>query len=145
MNLISMNEMYVGETAEIVYINKNVKGIKKLYDMGIREGKLVDMTYSDHILSKKVIIGVDSTRITFNSMLTHSIKVRPLKSAKPLKILMGMLPICANCKQIRDDNGRWQQIEEYIHQNSEADFSHGICPECVKTLYPFMETKDKRL
>ncbi len=136
MNLIPMNELYVGEIAEIAFVDKKTNGIKKLYDMGIREGKIVDMMYSDHIVSKKVIVGVDNTRITFNSLLTNSIKVRPLKSSKPLKILMGMLPICANCKQIRDDNGQWRLIEEYIHENSEADFSHGICPCCVKTLYP---------
>lgn len=141
MNLISMNEMYVGETAEIAYINRETNGAKKLYDMGIREGKLVDMMYCDYVVSKKVIIGINSARITFDCGLTNSIKVRPLKSAKPLKILMGMLPICANCKQIRDDNGRWRQIEEYIHQHSEADFTHGICPECVKILYPFMGGK----
>ncbi len=140
MNIIMMNEMYAGETAEIAYINKENRGVKKLYDMGIREGKLVDMQYCDHIVSKKVIIGIDNTRITFNSELTNCIKVRPLKTSKPLKILMGMLPICANCKQIRDDNGRWIQIEEYIHQHSEADFSHGICQVCVGILYPFMRT-----
>lgn len=128
--------MYLGETAEIIHINKKIIGIRKLYDMGFREGKLMDMIHCDHIISKKVIIGIDNTRITFDSKLTNSIKVRLLKTAKPLKILMGLLPICANCKQIRDDNGRWRQIEEYIHVHSEADFTHGICPGCVDTLYP---------
>jgi len=53
-----------------------------------------------------------------------------------LKTLRGILPICAACKKIRDDTGYWQQIESYISQRSEALFSHGICPECVRKLYP---------
>lgn len=53
-----------------------------------------------------------------------------------LKILSGFLPICANCKKIRDDNGGWQQLEIYIRDHSEADFSHGVCPECTQILFP---------
>lgn len=53
-----------------------------------------------------------------------------------LKILSGLLPICASCKKIRDDQGYWSQIESYIHHHSEAEFSHSICPECAKRLYP---------
>jgi len=47
-----------------------------------------------------------------------------------------MLPICASCKKIRDDQGYWQQVESYIIQHSEAQFSHSICPECARKLYP---------
>lgn len=53
-----------------------------------------------------------------------------------VKRLSGMLPICASCKKIRDDSGYWNQIEEYIENNSDAEFSHGICPECARRLYP---------
>ena len=53
-----------------------------------------------------------------------------------VKRLSGMLPICASCKKIRDDSGYWNQIEEYIESNSDAEFSHGICPECARKLYP---------
>ncbi len=53
-----------------------------------------------------------------------------------IKTLSGLLPICANCKKIRDDKGYWNQIENYIRDRSEAEFSHGICPECSKKLYP---------
>lgn len=52
------------------------------------------------------------------------------------KELSGLLPICASCKRIRDDTGYWSQIETYIAEHSEADFSHGICPECISELYP---------
>jgi PAS domain S-box-containing protein len=53
-----------------------------------------------------------------------------------VKALSGMLPICSSCKKIRNDKGYWEQIEVYIRERSEADFSHGICPECMKSLYP---------
>jgi PAS domain S-box-containing protein len=59
-----------------------------------------------------------------------------------VKTLSGLIPICASCKKIRDDNGYWKQIETYIRDNSEADFTHGICPECEKRLYPELQDGD---
>ena len=53
-----------------------------------------------------------------------------------VKTLRGLLPICASCKKIRDDGGYWNQIEIYIREHSEAQFSHGLSPECVQQLYP---------
>ena len=58
------------------------------------------------------------------------------KALKKVKTLSGFLPICASCKKIRDDQGYWNQIEAYISEHSEAEFSHGICPECAEKLYP---------
>jgi len=53
-----------------------------------------------------------------------------------VKKLSGLLPICANCKKIRDEEGNWQYLEKYIEEHSEAEFSHGICPDCGMQLYP---------
>lgn len=53
-------------------------------------------------------------------------------SLDQVKLLSGFLPICAYCKKIRDDKGYWSQIESYIRDHSEAEFSHGICPDCVE-------------
>jgi len=61
-----------------------------------------------------------------------------------VKTLRGLLPICASCKKIRDDKGYWNQIENYIRDHSEADFSHSICPDCAKRLYPDFVLKDKK-
>ena len=58
------------------------------------------------------------------------------KAISDVKKLSGMLPICASCKKIRDDKGYWKQIESYIKEHSEAEFSHGLCPECAKKWYP---------
>ena len=53
-----------------------------------------------------------------------------------VKKLEGFIPICSNCKKIRDDQGYWQQVEQYVSARSGAQFSHGICPDCIKKLYP---------
>ncbi len=58
------------------------------------------------------------------------------KALAEIKQLSGLLPICSGCKKIRDDKGYWNQIEEYISAHSEATFSHGLCPDCLKKLYP---------
>lgn len=58
------------------------------------------------------------------------------KAISEVKTLTGLLPICAACKKIRDDNGYWQQVESYIGERTQAEFSHGICPDCFKKLYP---------
>ncbi|MBU1345024.1 MAG: hypothetical protein KKE44_23250 [Proteobacteria bacterium] len=57
------------------------------------------------------------------------------KTLEEVKTLSGLLPICAQCKKIRDDKGYWNQIEGYIQKHSEAKFSHGMCPECLEELY----------
>lgn len=59
-----------------------------------------------------------------------------------VKTLSGLLPICASCKKIRDDKGYWNQIEHYIREHSDAEFSHSLCPECVKKLYPELSEED---
>jgi len=53
-----------------------------------------------------------------------------------VKTLSGLLPICASCRRIRDQQGAWHNLEIYIRNHTEADFSHGICPECQRNLYP---------
>ncbi len=53
-----------------------------------------------------------------------------------IKTLSGILPICSSCKKIRDDKGYWNQVELYVRDHSEAEFSHSICPECAQRLYP---------
>ncbi len=61
-----------------------------------------------------------------------------------VKLLSGFIPICASCKKIRGDDGYWNQIESYIREHSMAEFSHSICPECVKKLYPEFHSKDDK-
>lgn len=63
--------------------------------------------------------------------------IKELREAlSTVKQLSGLLPICANCKRIRDDQGEWSNLERYISERSNAEFSHGICPTCREALYP---------
>ncbi len=57
------------------------------------------------------------------------------KAKEEINTLRGLIPICAECKKIRDDSGFWNQIEAYIERHSQAQFSHGVCPECMHKLY----------
>jgi PAS domain S-box-containing protein len=65
------------------------------------------------------------------------------RAVAEVKVLSGLLPVCASCKKIRDDNGYWNQIEAYVRKHSEADFTHSICPDCAEELYPDFVTKGK--
>jgi AmiR/NasT family two-component response regulator len=58
------------------------------------------------------------------------------EAADKVKLLSGIIPICASCKKIRDDENYWHDVASYIRDHSEAEFTHSICPECVKLLYP---------
>jgi len=77
----------------------------------------------NHIKLRKTIIEMD--------LLIKQLK----KALSEIKTLSGLIPICANCKKIRDDKGYWQQVEQFLKEHSEAEFSHSICPDCVSELY----------
>jgi len=63
------------------------------------------------------------------------------KALEEIKQLSGLLPICSHCKKIRDDKGYWQVVERYISEHSEAQFSHSICPDCMRKHYPKIADK----
>ena len=65
-----------------------------------------------------------------------------LKYKRAEKVLSGLLPICSSCKKIRDDKGCWNTIESYISRHSKAEFSHSICPDCARRIYPDLATCD---
>lgn len=80
-----------------------------------------------------------------HSLLFRDLKLREQELEKVLsevKTLRGIIPICASCKKIRDDQGYWHQVEKYVKDRSDADFSHGICPDCAVKLYPEFYKKD---
>jgi len=107
------------------------RGLVKDYELTIRhiDGSLMYVLYNATLYRDQngKIIGVfaaarDVTQIK--------------KAQEEIHILKGILPICSNFKKIRNDSGYWEQIESYIRDHSEAEFSHGICPDCAKKLYP---------
>lgn len=80
MAIIHVDELYMGETAEIVSINSDCNDTKRLRNMGLREGRVVDMLHCDPLLSRKVVLGIDGTRLAFPLMLAAHIVVRPIRS-----------------------------------------------------------------
>ena len=84
-------------------------------------------------------ISVVSYRLTKEEKRREIIIAQLQEALAEVKQLSGLLPICASCKKIRDDTGYWNQIESYIRDHSEAEFSHSICPDCAKKLYPDLD------
>ena len=91
--------------------------------------------------------------ISYQSVAYHSIGhlrstlIKKLQHAlDTIKVLKGIIPICASCKKIRDDKGYWNQLENYFEQHSTALFSHSLCPNCMDEIYGkddwYMELKD---
>ena len=108
--------------------------IPKEVEVQTLEGKV----YSMRILPYRTIDNlIEGAVITFFDITERKNVENALQKAfEEIRTLRGILPICSNCKKIRDAKGDWKQIESYIHEHSEADFSHGICPECMNELYP---------
>jgi len=93
--------------------------------------------FSIFFVSMAVFIALLFTyRVLEAERLLQDEKNRLQESLEEIRTLRGIIPICSQCKQIRDDKGYWKRIEEYIHTHSEAKVSHGICPDCMKKLYP---------
>jgi PAS domain S-box-containing protein len=93
---------------------------------------------------KTITIGIDRD-ITERKRIEEEREqlIKELQNAlADVKTLSGLVPICANCKQIRDDKGFWMQVESYIQERSQARFSHGICPDCMRKLYPEFLAKE---
>ena len=88
----------------------------------------------DYLVKGKVDGGLLGRSIRY-AIERQKLSTQLKQSMKEINTLRGFLPICANCKKIRDDRGYWTQIETYISKHSEAEFSHGLCPECMVKLY----------
>ncbi len=65
------------------------------------------------------------------------------ESMRQVRLLSGLLPICSSCKNIRDDRGYWNEVEEYMSRHADVRFTHGICPDCARKLYPELELTDR--
>jgi hypothetical protein len=100
----------------------------------------------DEILDiPSLLLGAEKTPVNWRESLFESVGILLLgaviihftkKMFERMKTLEGILPVCASCKKIRDEQNNWHAIESYIHERSDAQFSHGICPECAAKLYP---------
>jgi K+-sensing histidine kinase KdpD len=69
------------------------------------------------------------------SLITARLSDSVKRLKREIKVLEGLIPICTNCKKIRDQNQEWQPLEKYLTERSDTQFTHGICPDCMKLLY----------
>lgn len=145
----SVHDIVPPKLAEL-YQKKDSELIKKtgisIYEM---EGENKNDTTGRHLIFHKAtftkpdgqvggIIGaiLDITERKKNEQQKEKLITKLQEALVKVKLLSGFLPICASCKKIRDDKGYWNQIESYIREHSEVEFSHGLCPDCAKKLYP---------
>ena len=108
-----------------------------------KDGSTIQVLIEENILrdTTNYIIGIRTTLedITERKRLEQereSIMFELQNALSNVKTLSGLIPICASCKKIRNDQGFWNQLESYIMEHSDATFSHGICPDCIQKLYP---------
>ena len=85
------------------------------------------------------VMGLINNTLILMNKASQSLKNKIIelqKAQEEVNLLSGLLPICATCKKIRDDNGYWNRMESYISSHSKVKFSHGICPDCAQKSYP---------
>ena len=119
-------------------------------NMSLRKASSSQIGMEVYFSGKKYLINSDRLQIldllisTYEEALQKTQQLEKLnkeltEALETIKTLQGILPICSYCKKIRDDKGYWNQIEGYIRDHSEAEFSHGICPECADKFYPDLD------
>lgn len=97
-----------------------------------------------------LIMGAPPTSVNWRESLLETIVVVPIfgllivwtrRVLARLRLLEGVVPVCSNCRKIRDEKGAWAAMEVYFHERARTDFSHGICPDCLARLYPEVAKK----
>jgi CRP-like cAMP-binding protein len=127
------NERYVRTLGPLSYF-----GEMALIDDLVRSASVVAKGETGVLILDQWSLHQDIERypaMAFELMRMLSQRIRAIEKTI-VDAIGGLLPICAHCKKIREDDGLWVSIEKYISDHSEAEFSHGLCPDCVKELYP---------
>jgi hypothetical protein len=140
----------VVETYVPIMVEGKFMGAYEIY-LNVTEqmGRLKNLFWRSYGVSIPIIVFLVSLVLYSSLKIDASTKERERIIAElqgalsEIRTLRGIVPICASCKQIRDDEGFWHQVESYIADRTEAEFSHGICPKCMKELYPdFVKDKE---
>lgn len=136
----SIPEWYKGKFSESKLIDEAFEATDFFPDLG-EKGKWLRFAAATIRNRKGAIIGALETLEDITEKKRAEEERETLigelqEALSKIKLLSGLIPICAYCKKIRNDQGYWEQIETYIREHSEAEFSHSFCPECAVKLYP---------
>jgi PAS domain S-box-containing protein len=106
-----------------------------------KDGSLIDVDVSASLITREArsvvcLVAHDITERKQAERQRESLVAELREALSQVKTLSGLLPICASCKRIRDDQGTWQSVETFIRDRSDAEFTHGLCPDCIRKLYP---------
>jgi GAF domain-containing protein len=129
------NELVTGEPHIRFYA-----GFPLVNQQGLAVGTLCAMDRKPHELTAKQAKAMQSlVRQVMSLLELRRVSVHLADALNHIKTLQGLLPICAWCKRVRDDEGYWDQVEAYFHKYTGIDFTHGICPECLEKMRPRKE------
>jgi hypothetical protein len=135
--LFDAGEREIGDMIILYDVTEHLSSFKKTILLIVSYSALAGLLL---FIIFSVFLGkLESQIVDYQNNLEQIVKdrTRELTDAlSEIKTLRGIIPICCNCKQIRNDEGIWSQIEKYISDHSEAKFTHGICPKCAQKLYP---------
>ena len=137
------------EASEDAFLELQSKGYARYEDLPLEtsDKRHIDVEFVSNVYSvnHKKVIQCNIRDITFRKRIEEERRklIHDLQDAlTKIKRLRGLLPICASCKKIRDDKGYWNELEAYISEHSEAEITHGFCPDCMKKLYGVVLEED---
>lgn len=125
-----------GEAAQLIERLRRGERVSQFETVNVRK----DGTHHDVSISLAAILDHNGRPVGTSAVVRDVTErkrlIRELEQAlAQVKTLSGLVPICANCKKVRDDSGYWHNVEQYVQERTEAEFSHGICPDCARKLY----------
>jgi PAS domain S-box-containing protein len=130
------------EASKVDFLELQSKGYVRYEDLPLetRDKRHIDVEFvsNSYPVNHNRVIQCNIRDITFRKQVEEERRklIHDLQDAlAKIRRLRGLLPICSSCKKIRDDKGYWNQLETYILEHSEAEFTHGLCPDCMKNLY----------
>ena len=126
---------YLLSHIQYIFVNRELRKQSKA-DLGIE----IFFAGQKHFLTSDRIQILDLLFSTYEAVMQKNRELEQtnqklMRSLETIKTLGGLIPICSQCKKIRNDKGYWQQLEIYIKEHSDAEFTHGLCPECEKDIY----------
>jgi DNA-binding response OmpR family regulator len=136
-------EDYLLSHIQYIFVNRELRRTA-MADLGIE----IFFAGHKHFLTSTRIQILDLLFSTYEAVLQKNFELERInqelkQSIETIKTLSGLIPICSNCKKIRNDDGYWQQLEEFIKEHSDAEFTHGLCPECEQRIYAKFFKKGK--